>query len=722
MSRPLFTNNAASALAKGITPIDTILQLTPGTGSYFPQPTIGDYFMLTLVQINNPEVSEIVECIDRVGDTLTVVRGQEGTQPQIFNLSDNVELRITAGSLNLFAIGGGGGSSASGTSVADYTATQGQTAFTLPWSYTQGIDNLAIFINGSKQVVNVNYTESTTTSFTMASGLNAGDIVQAIYNLPLAGGIIDASNVIYNEGSTGAINSTVKTKLQEMVSVKDFGAIGDGVTDDTAAIQAALNASSNVIVPTGAYVISRTIAIPIKTRLFFQGGSSNQTSVTPSAYFIKKSTMTTVGITIDDEAIMEGGGLVCQSGNTGDGIQIIGNGSVLKYSFVNFAGGVGVRVGTASGNNCNVFELNHVNSFQNGSHGIYIHDGTSSVGANANAGALYSCIASSNAGNGIHLGHAWWVTVINALTEINTGWGLYLSGTANNTYPECRYANIIGGDYNEGNTAGAVYDGSYFSSFVNADGNATPTTTPTGLQGGGYRNVISPRVNLLQGLSVYTSASGVNSSPFVVDNGYTAGLYNPSVIKQKTTASNGDGAGILWSINPNTSSYLDAASISVTQRNVNKYGMNLNVYNSGVVTALNINPNNNSVAPGTDNAWSSGYSSLRWSVIYAASGTINTSDANQKQQIRKLNQAEKEAAQGIKLALKAFKFNDAVEKKGDKARIHFGVIAQEVKEIFSVVGLNADDYGLFCSDTLEDGSIRLGIRYDELLAFVISAL
>ena len=264
MSRPLFTNNAASALAQAITPTDTILKLTPGTGSYFPQPTIGDYFMLTLVQINNPEVSEIVECIDRVGDTLTVVRGQEGTQPQIFNLSDNVELRITAGSLNLFAIGGGGGGSASGTSVADYTATQGQTVFTLPWSYTQGIDNLAIFINGSKQVVNVNYTESTTTSFTMASGLNAGDIVQAIYNLPLAGGIIDASNVIYNEGSTGAINSTVKTKLQESVSVKDFGAIGNGIADDTAAIQAAISAVSlggTVFVPTGTYVVSSTLNV-----------------------------------------------------------------------------------------------------------------------------------------------------------------------------------------------------------------------------------------------------------------------------------------------------------------------------------------------------------------------------------------------------------------------------------------------------------------------------
>ena len=603
------------------------------------------------------------------------------------------------------------------------TATQGQTIFTLTTiQYTPATNNLAVYVNGSKQIDPTNYVETGSTTVTFVSGLNVGDIVEFSTATPVATNTTSAANVSYNEGGAGAVTRTVQAKLQETVSVKDFGAIGDGITDDTAAIQAALAASYNVVVPTGSYLISSTIAIPIKTRLFFQGGSANQTSVTPSAYFIKKSTMTTVGITIDDEAIMEGGGLVCQSGNTGDGIQIIGNGSVLKYSFVNFAGGVGLRVGTASGKNCNVFELNHVNSFENGSHGIYIHDGTASEGANANAGALYSCIASSNAGNGIHLGHAWWVTVINSLTEINTGWGLYLSGTANNTYPECRYANIIGGDYNEGNNAGAVYDGSYFSSFVNADGNATPTTTPTGLQGGGYRNVISPRGNLLQGLNVYTSSSGINTFPFVVDNGYTAGLYNPSVIKQKTTASNGDGAGILWSINPNTSSYLDAASISVTQRDVNKYGMNLNVYNSGVVTALNINPNNNSVAPGTDNAWSLGNSSQRWSVIYAATGTINTSDATQKQQIRVLSNAEKQAAQSIKLALKAFKFNDAVEKKGDKARIHFGVIAQEVKEIFAVVGLDAENYGLFCSDTLEDGSTRLGIRYDELLAFIISTL
>jgi len=176
MSRPLFTNNAASALAQAITPTDTILKLTPGTGSYFPQPTIGDYFMLTLVQINNPEVSEIVECIDRVGDTLTVVRGQEGTQPQIFNLSDNVELRITAGSLNLFS------SFIFTNSQQVQIATQGQFYFVLNFSYDVGTNSLFVYVNGSKQIVNINFNETSATSITFVDGLNVGDVVEFIAN------------------------------------------------------------------------------------------------------------------------------------------------------------------------------------------------------------------------------------------------------------------------------------------------------------------------------------------------------------------------------------------------------------------------------------------------------------------------------------------------------------------------------------------------------------
>jgi len=135
---------------------------------------------------------------------------------------------------------------------------------------------------------------------------------------------------------------------------------------------------------------------------------------------------------------------------------------------------------------------------------------------------------------------------------------------------------------------------------------------------------------------------------------------------------------------------------------------------------------NNTWRPTVDNVRALGTASFRYTVVYATTGTINTSDANQKQQIRNLSDAEQRTAQRVKKLIRAFKWNDAVEAKGDEARIHFGVIAQEVQEAFAAEGLDASKYGLFCSDTwnTSDGSsqTRLGVRYSELLAFIIAAL
>jgi len=67
-----------------------------------------------------------------------------------------------------------------------------------------------------------------------------------------------ASKVGYTSAGTGPVTRDVQTKLREWVSVKDFGAVGDGVTDDTAAIQAAVAAANNspILITDGVYIVT----------------------------------------------------------------------------------------------------------------------------------------------------------------------------------------------------------------------------------------------------------------------------------------------------------------------------------------------------------------------------------------------------------------------------------------------------------------------------------
>jgi hypothetical protein len=146
--------------------------------------------------------------------------------------------------------------------------------------------------------------------------------------------------------------------------------------------------------------------------------------------------------------------------------------------------------------------------------------------------------------------------------------------------------------------------------------------------------------------------------------------------------------------------------------------------------------------PNADNTLNLGTASQRWAVVYAGTGAINTSDARLKEQVRGLSDAERAVALRLKGLLRAFKFIEAVQFKGADARIHFGVIAQDVMAAFEAEGLDAQDYSLFCYDEWEaqeavlnhtdeattvvreaiPAGNRYGIRYEELLAFVLAAL
>ena len=124
------------------------------------------------------------------------------------------------------------------------------------------------------------------------------------------------------------------------------------------------------------------------------------------------------------------------------------------------------------------------------------------------------------------------------------------------------------------------------------------------------------------------------------------------------------------------------------------------------------------IQPTTDNVTDLGSSSRRYDDVYATNSVIQTSDGNEKQDIEELTDAELRVAVKCKGLLRKFRFKSSVEEKGDEARIHFGIIAQDLQAAFESEGLDAGRYGMFVQG--EDG--KLGVRYSELLAFIIAAI
>lgn len=114
-------------------------------------------------------------------------------------------------------------------------------------------DNTQVYIDGVYQNKAGYSISGTTLTFSEAPPLNAA--IEIVVARTLDFGADDAANVNYNQGGTGSVNRTVLTKLQEFVSVKDFGAVGDGVTDDYQSFIDICTATNEILVPEGDYAI-----------------------------------------------------------------------------------------------------------------------------------------------------------------------------------------------------------------------------------------------------------------------------------------------------------------------------------------------------------------------------------------------------------------------------------------------------------------------------------
>jgi len=542
------------------------------------------------------------------------------------------------------------------------------------------------------------------------------------------------------------------------VNIFDYGAVGDGVTDDTVAIQAALTYADSirgyVVIPAGTFVVSDTLN-PINANIRGEGGVIKYTGsahclVAPSVIEgvgFEGPGQATTSIGIKASAGFKNQVVQCTFTKLGTGIEFSGSGQKIQRCY--FAEcGTGVKVVKYPNNDATTTFTSEKNWYEVCDNGLWIDSSGASSG-------FIAC------------------TSIDDIWQFCTGSGLRLQSA---TFPFS-----LVNPYTEGNSVDPTH---YAFNFINSNvvqiggyrassNNANNVDSLTLYQIYGFRGVLAQSEYWISNQSGsfislrFDPATGLTQIPCESTTGryaFVGGGYNVTNSARYDIFGGFGDSGFTYG------NFVESERTVGVGNGVNFHIGSIergspDVYNRKVTMDFSGN-----LFPYVDDTRSIGTATNLWSEVYAANGTINTSDRNRKQQIEELSEAEKQAAQAIKQLIRKFKFNNAVAKKGESARIHVGVIAQDVEKAFQDAGLDASRYGLFCKDVWhtyngqvvevnENGKYvetqyellgdpyfpkdendrpkglvtkqvqhdterheRLGVRYDQLLAFVISSI
>jgi hypothetical protein len=183
---------------------------------------------------------------------------------------------------SLFGVGGTVNVNVSGTLIPQsFTATAGQTLFTLSgFTYTPSTSSLLVFINGQRQVIGRDFTETSSSSFTLVEGCVVGDYVDVIGFPQTDLTAVTAGSVIYTPTGTGGYPRAAQAKFGEFVTLTDYGAVGNGAANCGTALQKAHDAlpgvGGTIYIPACAsyYLFTTGVTFTKYVRLVFDGIAS----------------------------------------------------------------------------------------------------------------------------------------------------------------------------------------------------------------------------------------------------------------------------------------------------------------------------------------------------------------------------------------------------------------------------------------------------------------
>jgi hypothetical protein len=217
------------------------------------------------------------------------------------------------------------------------------------------------------------------------------------------------------------------------------------------------------------------------------------------------------------------------------------------------------------------------------------------------------------------------------------------------------------------------------------------------------------------GGSAYILGTSLNPSLYVTNSGSGAGIYSVTG-SSSADAISGSSGSTTYAAGSFSNSATNGAAIYINGR------VSTQAKSSGLgIAAMN------EVLPVSDNTYACGAASNRWSVVYAATGTINTSDARIKTDVQStdLGLSFVKALRPVKFKfIEGHKTIVESEERGEYStvsvpgtRYHYGFIAQEVKEALGEI-----DSGIWCLTDKDDPDSIQQLRENEIVPSLVKAI